>query len=107
MVPIELEVDYTEAVMLEVLKPGKEADFSPVYYPDGIVFRVSEQYDPIYMPEGEVTYKLEDGNIRYMILGRMEEIEKNKSFKLIMVEKSLYWPAEGGYVKLEIKPLAE
>lgn len=110
LVPMELEVDYTEAVLFEELKPGKEEDFNPVYYPDGIVFRVSGQYNPYYMPEGEVTYKLEDGEIRYMTLGKLEEIEKNKSFKLIMVEKNLYWPAEpvrGGFVKFEIKPSTE
>ena len=106
LVPMELEVDYMEAVLLEELKPGKEADFNPVYYPDGIVFRVSRQFNPYYMPEGEVTYKLEDGEIRYMVLGEMEEIEKNKSFKLIMVEKDLYWsvePVKGGFVKFMIK----
>lgn len=110
LVPMELEVDYTEAVLLEDLKPGKEADFNPVYYPDGIVFGASGQYDPIYLSEGKVTYKPEDGNIRYMTLGKLEEIEKNKSFQLIMVEKDLYWPAEpvgGGFVKFEIKPPTE
>lgn len=43
-----------------------------------IVFRVSRQFSPYYMPEGEATYKLEAGEIRYMILGKMEEIEKAK-----------------------------
>lgn len=106
--PMELEVDYTEAALVEETKPGKEADFSPVYYPDGIVFGVSAQYNPIYLPEGKATYKPEDGVIQYMTLGKMEEIEKNKSFKLIMVEKSLCWPVEvENYVKFEIKPPTE
>ncbi len=69
---------------------------------------MSAQYDPIYLPEGKATYKPEDGVIKYMTLGKMEEIEKNKSFKLIMVEKSLCWPVEvENYVKFEIKPPTE
>ena len=75
LAPLELEIDTRHAhVAGETLYPDENRDelFSPTYYRDGIVYRPSRQGD------GRFHYNT-------FILGKMEEIEKNKCFRLITV----------------------
>lgn len=73
---MDLNIDSSHAHSANDLYPDIERDtlFEPVYYPDGIVYRTSIQDD------GLNTYPYR--------LGKMEEIEKNKSFRLIAILNS-------------------
>lgn len=74
LVPLELEIDTSHAYYIEHLYGDLDRDklFPVVYYRDGIVYRSSTQYDGSKWGR-KTTFRL----------GKMEEVEKNKSFRLI------------------------
>ena len=75
LAPLDLEIDSSHAHFAgETLYPDENRDelFSPTYYRDGIVYRPSRQGDGRF-------------HNNTFILGKMEEIEKNKCFRLIAV----------------------
>jgi len=68
---LELTIDSSHAHNAGDLYPdiNREGLFDPVYYPDGIVYRPSEQCDGV--------------NYYTFRLGVMEEIDKNKRFRML------------------------
>lgn len=96
LVPVELEIEYTEYVLGREPELGKVEDLNMICYPDGIAFRPTIQFSS----SGGVIFYLKEDQI--------EEIERNKSFQFTMFQKSLdlidlVVPDEMGYVKFEIK----
>lgn len=89
---IDLKIDSSNAHSAGDMYPDidRESLFAPVYYQDGIVYRPSIQGDGLH----SYTYRL----------GKMEEIEKNKSFKLIGVREVVGRTLEdsGCFLKFEI-----
>lgn len=75
LAPMDLQIDSTHAHNTNDMYPDEDRDllFEPVYYKDGIVYRPSIQGDGL----NNYTYRL----------GKLEETEKNKSFKLIAISE--------------------
>ncbi len=96
LVPMELEIKYTEYVLGRNPEPGNMEDLNLIRYPDGIAFRTVVQ------PSNA------GGGIFYLQADQMEEIEKNRSFQFTMFQKSLdvidlVVPNEMGYIRFEIR----
>lgn len=79
LTPMDLEIDTSHAHITGVGYPDLDRDelFPAVYYKDGIAFGSSRQNDM--NASGETTFRL----------GKLEEIEKNKSFRLIGIYENL------------------
>ena len=97
LIPMELDVDTSRAHMEGDYYPDLDRDelFPTVYYRDGIVFRTSIQNDT-----ARYTHKFT------FRLGKMEEIEKNKIFRLVAIydlECRPYKSILYGYIQFTIK----
>ena len=92
LTPLELTVDSSHAHRAGDMYPDENRDslFEPVYYLDGIVYRPSVQGDGLHT----FTHRL----------GIMEEIDKNKRFRMIGIYDSHGRTVEssGGYLEFEI-----
>lgn len=79
LIPMDLEIDTSHAHITGDGYPDLDRDelFPAVYYQDGIAFGSSRQNDMNAC--GETTFRL----------GKLEEIEKNKSFRLIGIYENL------------------
>lgn len=93
LTPLELEIDTSHAHSAGDMYPDIDRStlFEPTYYRDGIVYRPSVQGDGLH----SATFRL----------GKMEETEKNKSFRLTAIYESLGRTVEdrGAYIQFEIK----
>lgn len=97
LVPMDLEIDTSHAhISGENFYPDMDRDelFEAFYYRDGIAYRPSRQND-----HAVNTYTVK--------LGKMEEVEKNRIFRLMAVYESeelgaTEWPSDT-YIQFEIK----
>lgn len=94
LTPMDLEIDTSHAHNTGDYYPDLDRDelFPAVYYQDGIAFTSSRQND--LNASGLTTYRL----------GKLEEIEKNKSFRLIGIYETLgrtYVERYGGYCYIQ------
>ena len=95
LTPLELEIDTSHAHIARDGYPDLDRDelFPTIYYQDGIAFGSSSQGD------------MSNNGYHTVRLGKLEEIEKNKSFRLLGIYEILgrtYLTVEGCYIQFSI-----